>query len=190
LQRRLDNRDKDEVGRRKALEEEVQAWLPAGSNVELKSVSQWEQAANTLTADFSIQVRNLATAVGRRLLLPIGIFQVTKAHPFQNARRIHPIYFPYPYQAIDDVSLQLGDGQKVETLPAPRNQTSSFSRYEVSCQNHAGTVEFHRKMMMFGVYFEVNYYAELRAFYDAVRAGDEQQMVLQNGPATESALKP
>src|SRR4029077_5166242 len=100
-----------------------EAWLPAGSRVELKSVSQWDQAAITLTAAFSIQVRNFATMAGRRLLLPMGIFQATKAYPFQNTTRTHPVYFPYPYQTIDNLTLQLVDGMKVETVPAPRDQT-------------------------------------------------------------------
>lgn len=189
LQRRLDNRDKDEVGRRKGLQEEVQTWLPAGSSVELKSVGPWEKAANTLAADFSIQVRNFATVAGRRLLLPMGIFQSTKAYPFQSATRIHPIYFPYPYQAIDEVTVQLEDGQKVETLPAPRNQETPFASYVISCQNHAGTVELHRKMKIIGEYFRVDYYPALRAFYREVRAGDEQPMVFENVPAQKSALK-
>jgi uncharacterized protein DUF3857 len=189
LERRLDNRDKDEAARRKSLQEEVQSWLPPGSNAELKRVDRWEQARSMLSADFSIKVPNLATVAGRRLLLPAGIFQATKAHPFQNARRIHPVYFPYPYQVIDDLTLELADGQKMEDLPAPRYQVLSYGSYQISCQNQGGRIEVHRKMVMDGIFFKVEYYPVLRAFFDSVRAGDEQQMVLQNAPAVESAVQ-
>jgi hypothetical protein len=186
LERRSEARETDEAGRRKELEDEVKGWLPPGTTVELKSASNWEQSGDALYAEFTLKVPNYASSTGRRLLARSGIFQANTKRFFQNARRVHPVYFPYPYQEVDDITLQLGSSGKVESLPAPRSQTVSFGSYEASCASQGGTVQLKRKMTMDGIYFTVDYYAALKAFYNTVRAGDEQQIVLQNVSAAQN----
>jgi hypothetical protein len=186
LDQRSEAREMDEAGRKKQLEDQVKGWLPQGATVELKSVANWEQSGDALYAEFTVNVPNYASSTGRRLLAPSGIFQSNKKRVFQNAKRVHPVYFPYPYQEADDITLQLGPSRKVETLPAARSQTVSFGSYEASCASQGGTVRLKRKMAMEGIYFTVDHYAALRAFYDTVRGGDDQQIVLQNVSAAQN----
>ena len=132
-----------------------------------------------------MKVPNYASSTGRRLLAPSGVFQASTKRAFQNAKRVHPVYFPYPYQEVDDVTLRLGPSGKVESLPAPRSQSVPFGSYEASCESRGGTLQLKRKMNMDGIYFTVDHYAALKAFYNTVRAGDEQQIVLQNVSAAQ-----
>ncbi len=180
LQHRLENRDRDEAGRRKALEDEVKGWLPAGSTVELRSVSKWDEAAESLDADFVLNIANYGAATRRRLLLPLAVFESMAVDAFQSSRRVHPVYFPYPYQELDEVSLQLPADRKVEALPAPRSQTALFGSYKASYENQAGSIKFQRRVVMDGTFFKVEEYPQLRAFFDSVRAGDEEPVVLRN----------
>jgi Domain of Unknown Function with PDB structure (DUF3857) len=69
LERRLDNRDQDEAGRRKALEDEVKGWLPAGATVRLKNSPDWETSGQSLSAVFETNIPRFATATSRRLLV-------------------------------------------------------------------------------------------------------------------------
>ena len=179
LERRLENRERDEAGRRKALEDEVKGWLPAGSTVELSRVSQWDETAESLDADFTLKIANYGAATRRRLLLPLAVFESTTLHAFQNSRRVHPVYFPFPYQELDDVTLQLPGDRKAEALPAPRSRTTLFGSYKASYESPAGSVKLQRQMVMNGTFFEVEDYPKLRAFFDDVRAGDEEPVVLQ-----------
>jgi len=101
-------------------------------------------------------------------------------HAFQNSRRVHPVYFPYPYQELDEITLQLPADRKVEALPAPRSQTTAFGTYKASYESEAQSVKFQRWVVMNGIFFRVEEYPQLRAFFDNVRAGDEEPVVLRN----------
>jgi len=106
----------------------------------------------------------------RRLLLSLAVFEGTTLHAFQNSRRVHPVYFPYPYKELDEVTLQ---------LPAPRSQTTLFGSYQASYGSEAQSVKYRRQMVMNGTFFEVDDYPKLRVFFDDVRASDEEPVVLQ-----------
>jgi hypothetical protein len=185
LERRQAGRDDDDLGRRRALVDEIKGWLPADSSVDLAGLNKWEQSAESLRADFTVRVPNYGISTGKRLLAPVGIFQTGQRPVFQNARRIHPVYFHYPFRQVDEIELQLPAGLKVESLPQPRSQTPPFGRYEISSQNDHGVVRINRRVVMDGIIFRTDSYAELRAFYNGMRAGDEQQIVLQSSAGAD-----
>ncbi|MBZ5537097.1 MAG: DUF3857 domain-containing protein [Acidobacteriia bacterium] len=187
LEKRIEYRESDEIARRKGLEDEVKGWLPAGAKVDLKNVKHWGQANEPLDAEFSLQAPNLTTSAGRRSLLPLAIFARKDQLSFRNAKRVQSVYLEYPYQELDEITLQLPASQVVETLPETRMQNSAFGNYEISYQKNAGTVSLHRKMVMDGILFKVEYYGALRRFFDNVRMGDEGQIVLQNASAAAAS---
>ncbi len=121
LWRRLAAINEDEVGRREKLEEEVKGWLPEGATVELENVTGWEGSEEPLRAEFSVEIPNFTVTTGRRLLLPLGLFQVNEKHLFQHAKRVHSVYFGYPWQEKDEVTVQLPAGYQagISVLPAP-----------------------------------------------------------------------
>jgi hypothetical protein len=179
LQRRLQNREADEAGRRKALEDEVREHLPAGSTVELTNKPDWERPEEPLRAEFHIKTPNFGSSTGRRLLLPLAVFQANTKYPFQTTKRVHPIYFSYPFQTLDDITLEVPKGYEVESLPAPRSKEFPFCRYGISRRSEGGKLRLERRLVMNGYFFHVQGYSALRVFYDAVRAGDEEQVVLK-----------
>jgi hypothetical protein len=186
LRRRIENREKDEAGRRKELEDEMKGWLPAEAAVELKSASNWEGSEESLFAEFAVKVQNLAAFTGHRLLLPPAVFQANRTYPFQNAKRVHAVYFSYPSQVVDEVSIQLPAGYRVESLPAARTKTAPFGSYAATYEEQGGALRFNRRLVMEGYFIPLQQYSALRLFYDNVRAGDEQQVVLK---AEEAAPK-
>jgi uncharacterized protein DUF3857 len=183
LSLRLEAREEGEAGRRKQLEEEVKGWLPAEATIKLEGVSGWEGSEAPLIAEFTIQASKFATYAGRRLLLPVAAFQLTRKHGFQTASRVHAVYFHYPYQRVDKLTLKLPPGYQVESLPAPAKHVTGFGRYEFSCENQASTLRLTRRLVVDGVYFRVQYYAALRDFFERVRASDEEQAVLRASQA-------
>jgi hypothetical protein len=179
LHRRLEYREHDEAGRRKALEDEVREWLPAGSTVELTSIGKWEDASQFLDAEFRLTVANYGAVTRRRLVLPLGVFESSAVHALQSSRRVYPIYFPYPHQELDEITLELPADRKVEALPAPRSYSTPFGSYSASYYENARSVRYQRRMAMDGIFFGVEQYPHLRDFLDDVRAGDEEPVILQ-----------
>jgi len=180
LQRRMENRERDEAARRKTLEDEVKGWLPAGSTATLNSVGKWDEASESLDADFIINIANFGAKTQGRLLLPLAVFESTSIHAFQGSRRVHSVYFDYPYQELDEVTLQVPPDRKVEALPGPRSQTTPFGIYKASHVSEARCVTFQRRVVMNSIYFKAEEYPQLRAFLNYVRAGDEDLVALQN----------
>ena len=179
LELRLDNRHADDAGRRKVLEDAVKGWLPKESTVELKSTPNWESSEASLSAEFTVKVQDFATATGRRLLLQLAIFQANEKYPFQTAMRVHPIYFRYPHQELDTITVTLPKGYQVENLPPPRRKEFPACRYEILRRSQDGTLRLERRLVIDGYFFRVEAYSALRTFYDSVRAGDEEQVVLK-----------
>lgn len=185
LSRRIEAYDEDEAGKRKQVEEELKEWLPAGSTVKIESIANWESAEEPLQVECSLQVPNFAVSTGRRLLLPAAVFQVNRRHPFQHAQRVHAVYFHYPYEELDDITIELPAGYRVESLPPQRNDKTPFALLEVNSQSESRSVRFRRRFAMEGILFRKEYYGALRSFFDKVKASDEEKVVLETAAAAQ-----
>lgn len=180
LTRRLDAFDEDDAGRRKQVEDEVKGWLPTGAKVEIESIDPWGSSQDPLRVECKVTIPNVATVTGRRELLPAALFQFGRRHAFQSATRVHPVYFSYPYQENDDITLELPAAYHIESLPNALNETSAFAEFHTSFEKNEGSLHFRRHFAINGIYFSTSYYKPLREFFDKVRASDEQQVVLQS----------
>jgi hypothetical protein len=177
--RRLSAMQTDDVGRRRELEEEIQSWLPTNAKVRLGEVTGWEGFEPPLRAQVELTIEGYAQATGRRTLLPIGVFQWNETHPFRHARRVHAVYLRNPYQEIDDLTIKLPAGLQVETIPEPRQSNSAWGRYQASRGKASQGIRLRRALSLEGYHFRVENYEQLRSFFSQVRAGDEEQIVLQ-----------
>ncbi len=180
LRRRREGFRTDDSGRRKSLEEEVKEWLPTGATVELLQATGWQGSEEPLRAELTVSVPNWGSATGRRLLLPVTVFQTSKTHQMESTQRVHPVYFDYPYQNADEITLQLPANYQVGGVPAPQKRATPFGKYDLSCEAQGNTLRLQRRMALEGILIPAQYYRGLRGFLDSVRTGDEEQMVLQS----------
>lgn len=183
LQRKLQAVNQDDAARRKDLEEEVKSWLPPGSSATLSSVNGLAESEAPLEAKLAIEAPNLAMQVGQRLLLPFSVFQRRGERSFQASHREHPIYFAYPHQRLDELTVEIPSGYDIETLPSPRKIQEKFGSYEISAEKQATAVLLKRHFTMDGFHFQVENYPTLRSFYDRIRTNDEEQAILHVIPA-------
>ena len=179
LKHRLDAMDADETGRRKAIEDEIKALLPSTAELKLEKIGGLEASEGPVTVEATVEIPGFAAATGRRLLLPMALFQSNNRHPFSYAERRNAVYFQYPFEERDEVDLEIPAGTQVESLPAPRAAMAAFGDYEISREKQANHVRLHRHLRIGGVIFMQNYYPDLRGFYDKVTAGDGDQVVVQ-----------
>ena len=54
------------------------------------------------------------------MLIPVGVFTAPEKHIFEHANRVHPIYFEFPYEKVDDVTIDLPRGWQVNSVAASR----------------------------------------------------------------------
>ena len=176
--RRVDERNEDDAAKKKLLEDEARESIPGTAEVELSNSPDWKSSEKPLVVEFKLKIPEWTVPAGRRTMLPVGFFSAPEKHLFEHATRVNPVYYHYPSTKIDDVSIELPQGWKAESLPQPVdvNQTVVAVAFHASLEN--GTLHLQRKLVSDIVFLRAEYYNDLRNFYGIVRTGDEQQVVL------------
>jgi hypothetical protein len=176
---RRDADDIDEIARKEMLEHSMRESLPAESEVTLTNHPEWSGSSPTFTAEFNVKVEGWVTSAGRRQLFPTGLFGAGEKHVFEHADRIHPIYFEFPSTKTDDIVVALPSAWHIENLPAPASQDHGLVVFKTNVVNDHGSLHISRTLCMNILLLDTSYYPALRAFFQNVRSGDEQQILLR-----------
>jgi transglutaminase-like putative cysteine protease len=179
--RRREERNEDETERKKFLEDEVREFVPSAIDVELTNKPDWAASTDSLVAEFDLKVPGWVSGAGRRALLPVGLFGATEKHLFDHAERAHPIYFDFLFQRVDDITVELPDGWKVTTIPDGRDDPGKVIAFSTKAGVENNKLHLSRKLDVNTPLLDQKYYGALRNLFMAVRASDEQQIVLQPG---------
>jgi hypothetical protein len=182
---RLDVRNEDDVARKKFLEERVKDQVPVGMEAELTNKPDWNSSETPLVAEFDVTIPGWASGAGKRALIPAGVFTAGEKNTFEHANRVNPIYIAYPHEKVDDVTIELPSGWQVGTLPPPQVHDGHVVTYSLKAESDHNTLHLTRKLTMDFLLLDQKYYTPLRNFFEVVRTGDDQQIVLL--PAASSA---
>ncbi len=185
-QRRVEERLADDADRRKYLENEVKSAIPAACEVELTNQPDWNSSTSSMVTEYTLKVPGWASGAGRRALLPVGLFSASEKHLFDHANRVYPIYFAFPFQRSDDVSVDLPLGWKISTVPQPQKLDVKAITYVLAAENDKGTLHLSRVLNVDILLLPSSNYATLRKVFQMVRTDDEQQVILLPGASTAS----
>jgi transglutaminase-like putative cysteine protease len=184
---REDTRDEDETGRRKSVADEIKGWLPAGSSFDLTNITGWEGSEESLRAEGTVRIPGIGVIAGHRILLPVGIFELSQKPPFQHTQRTYAVYFHYPSQKMDDIKIKLPDGYRIESLPTPRQTPAAgIMVYQMSFRQETGVLRVQRREAIEGFVIPVRYYSAVWNYFTLKRANDELQAVLQQADQPKS----
>jgi hypothetical protein len=186
LGKRLEERNEDDTNRKKYLEDQVKESIPIGIDVELVNKPDWQSSSRPLVAEFDLKVPGWVSGAGRRALMPVGLFGGMEKRVFEHANRTHPIYFPFPSERADDVTIDLPLDWQVNNIPSVQDIDAKAAVYKIKIENNKGTLHMTRRVNLDLLMVESKLYPALRAFFQAVKTGDEQQIVLQPGVAAAS----
>jgi len=186
LWRRIEERNEDETNRKKFLEDQVKEYIPVGIDVELTNKPDWASSAPTMVAEYDLKVQGWVTGAGKRVLLPVGLFSAPEKHLFEHTNRVHPIYFQFSSRKTDDVTIELPLGWHVSNLPAELNNDQKVAAYHLKADNNKATLHVTRQLNSDLLMLDAKSYPALRSFYQAVRTGDDQQIVLLPGTSAAS----
>lgn len=182
---RLDVLNSDDAARRQYLEDDLKAQIPLQGQFELTNKPDWVNPAAPLVAEFNVKIPNWSSSAGKRIVMPAALFGAADRHVFEHAERVHPIYFAFPYENDDDVSIELPEGWKVYSVPLPQKQTAQDLTYSLTVENGRTQLHLTRELTVDVLLLDRGHYPAVRGFFQAVRSGDEQQIMLD--PASASA---
>jgi PHD/YefM family antitoxin component YafN of YafNO toxin-antitoxin module len=183
--RRVRERNEDSESRKKYLEEELKAYVPMAIEAELTNQPDWNATEPPLVAEFKVKITGWVSSAGKRALLPVGIFAAPEKQTFAHADRVYPICFSYPYQKKDDVTIEMPSGWTISSVPASLDKDAKAAEYVLNVENKKTAVHITRMVRSDLYLVPKDTYPALRTFYQTVRSGDDQQIVLQ--PAAVAA---
>ncbi len=178
LWRRQEEMNEDEADRKQFLEDQIRADIPSGVDVELTNHPDWDGAASPLAADYDLKIPGWAAAAGQRALLPMGLFCAREKRAFVHTTRIHPLYFSFPHQSADDITIELPDNLQVSSVPKPRMSDRTTLVYSESAEARNGSLLLHREVSVHLSLVKVKYFDVIQDFFQAVRSADEEQVIL------------
>jgi hypothetical protein len=181
LRRRLEERNEDDADKKKFLEDGVKECVPVVSDVALTNQPDWKSSSDSFVAVFDFKTEGWASPAGRQALIPVGLFGAPEKHLFEHADRVHPVYFEFPTEVRDDITINMPLNWLVKALPVEQNQNSKVIVYTMKVEDQKGTEHISRVLKLDILHLDVKYYGALRNFYQGVKSGDEEQIVVQPG---------
>ena len=180
LEHRLAALETDDAGRRAGLEEELQQWLPRGSAVQLQGVQGWDSGEEPLLAFFRVEIPNFASVTEKRILAPANVFQSVREDAFAETQRQYPVYFPYTFEELDSVTLEVPHGYTISAVPKGQDVKLASARFVTSRSAQGNQLIQTRALVVNSIYFQPEKYPELREFFGKLHAADEEQTVLES----------
>lgn len=179
--RRVDERFADDAEHKKYLEDEVKEAVPVACDVELTKQPDWKSSSVPLVAEFDLKVTGWISGAGRRALFPVGLFSATEKRLFDHADRVHPIYFEFPFQRSDDITVDVPLGWQISAVPEPKTIDAKAILFDLETKNEKGTLHLTRDLKVNILMLPVENYPTLRKIFQVVRTFDEQQATLMPG---------
>jgi Domain of Unknown Function with PDB structure (DUF3857) len=179
LVRRLDALSDSDAAAGARLEKEVRAWLPAGSTVTLHSAGPWKTPDEPLVLHCDIDIAGLGSFTAARALLPLAVFSATARNPFAAAERHVDVDFRYPSQTEDEIVLHVPDGYVLDALPAATNKDRKALVYKTEWTAGDRAVTLRRVFTINAVILGVPLYSQVRDFWQAAAAADQDSVVLR-----------
>lgn len=182
---RREERTNDEAGRKKDVADTIKYWLPGAAKFDITKMSGWD-GPGPLVIVGTLTIPSYTTSVGHRMLVPFTPFIAPEPRAFEPATRINSIYFDFPYQQHDDISVKLPPGYSIESLPQEiPDMPSGAIQYSIAPAVQGSTLEIKRKLDVQGILFAPSAYDAIRDVFRIVRTGDNEQVVL-DAPASAS----
>jgi hypothetical protein len=178
---RLEERNADEVERKKFLEERVTSQVGAAADADLTNKPDWAGSETPLVAEFNVKIPGWASNAGKRVMIPAAIFTAGEKGVFEHTNRVQPIYFEYPHTKMDDVTVELPPGWQVSSVPPEQVRDGHVIVYSLKVESSPGTLRLTRKLAVDVLLLEPKYYPALRNFFQTVRTSDGVQIVVVPG---------
>ena len=186
LEHRLEALQTDESGRTKGLEHDLAKLLSEGASVKLLKVEGMEEPEKPLVAHYSVKVPGFASVAGKRLLVPVCVFQTQTKNPFVHDVRTYPIAFPYSSTELDEAIIKVPEGYKLESPAHPYQMKLYYASYQTSIDFQEDQIKSKRTLSFKGVHFGPEQYSQLKGFFNVVQVGDGGQAVLQEAASKKT----
>ena len=174
--------------REEALKETVTRYLSTAEVSDMK-IENVDDTEKPLVYRYHVKVPSYAQRTGKRIFVPLSYFEFNYPAKFTTAKRVHPIYFKYPWMEEDSVTVALPVGYELDHPEAPGSfPIASVGRYDVKVVLTTDNKLVYTRTFVFGnnsnILFPIEAYPQLKKIFDMVHEQDAQTVALK-----QTALK-
>jgi hypothetical protein len=179
----------DNTSLKRELKTAAERMLPGGTDVEVTSIEGLEEYEKPLTVMVSVK-GPIGSATGRRLLVPVALFEVNTRPLFSHEKRELPVYFEYGEIVQDAVRINFPAGFAVESLPpSGKEMLKNAAAYVLDTEKTPTSVTVRRNYLLGEIVFMQPDYPELRAFYTKMGSRDQEPIVLTRTEAKSGGVE-
>jgi hypothetical protein len=178
---RLQERNEDATHRNQYLENLLKTDVPSEIDAALVNTPDWGSSESPFVAEYDVAIPDWATVTAQRALMAVGLFTGRFKHLFEHAVRVHPVYFSFPFESVDDVRIALPAAWQVTSLPKAHDTNIGILAYQSAVINVDGTLQLKRDLISSVTLVDAQYYDWLRDFFQSMRTGDSEQLILSAG---------
>jgi hypothetical protein len=177
MDRRLQERQKDDAGRAKDMQQLAAGWLTMPGEIKLQSVNDWKSSNQPLVGVFSVRIPHYAVFEEGSSRLKLMLLAGAYKNPFTAENRASRIYFHYPYDYSDQITISLPAGFTAGQLPQPAAFNNSMGEYSAICSSGNGVVQLKRDFRLKGIFVEAKYYSAVRGYFEHIQQNDDYERV-------------
>lgn len=139
---------------------------------------------------YKVRVPNYAQRTGKRLFLKPGFFEYGVNPVFSASERKYDIYFSYPWQELDNISIQLPAGFSLDSPDSPAEVADPGKigsvKISMGMNKATGTLYYKREFSFGGdgkILFDAVYYGALKNLFDGFHAADSHVITIRQDEA-------
>ena len=168
------------------LQTAVENILPGGMEIHVGNIENLEDYEKQLIVNYTVKGQ-IGSSTGKRLLLPSDIFEVNAKPTFTQPKREQPISFDYSHAIQDAVHITFPASLSVESLPASEQvPLENLAAYVIRTESTPTSVTVRREFDLGEIFYKLDEYPSLRAFFNKFETKDQEPVVLKAAPPTAS----
>ena len=160
----------------KAIYEEVPV---TGMAISDFSYTDYKDIIPKAVEKISLSSQVLVTKSGKRLFIPVNIFNQLKSIPAKVDKRMMPVYLGMAYLDKDSVTMKLPDGFRPETIAQGKRFSTEFGEYSTSVRLENNTLFYVRTFKRNRGTWPKEKYAGFLDFYSSIFNADKAKIVLK-----------
>jgi hypothetical protein len=171
----------DAMGLNRDLRTAMEHLMPGGMDIEVTSIDNLDDYEKPFVVSYDVK-GPIGSSTGKRLLLPLDIFEVNTQPTFPHDKRETAIVFNYAHQVQDAMRITFPDGFSVESTPANEQiPLAKSAAYGIKVETTATNVTMHREFDLGIIVYKVEEYPDLRGFYTKFETKDQEPVILKVG---------
>ena len=180
----------DDQSLKDALRTELEQMLPRTLEVKVTDIKDLTDYEKPLTVTFDVTGR-IGTSTGKRLVLPVDLFESGATAAFPHEKRDLAVYFRYPQVKQDALRINFAKGFELEGVPdAAKYAIPGRQTYTLTVESTPTSFTTRRAQAVGDVLVNVPQYPELRKFYTQLESKDQESVVLKTKPVQTASTSP